>query len=150
MFSRVSFPKTRLQTDTAHCSMSQQRPRKAPHQPWQRQAAQTLHTGPVGGGPERCLAPKTSTCYSADQKPSSSEENKRARRAAGQEMLGTLCFHLGTLPGAFSITQDSRLEGKQANKRYFVWLCYLLLILSVSYLAFQNLDCGRNKCISSR
>lgn len=45
-------------------------------QPWQRQAQQTLHTGPVGAGPQRCLALKTSTCYSTDQKPSSSEENK--------------------------------------------------------------------------
>lgn len=44
--------------------------------------------------------------------------------------------HLGTLSGAFSITQDSPLEGKWANKRYFVWLDYLLLILSVSYFAF--------------
>lgn len=54
----------------------------------------------------------------------------------GQEILGTLHLYLGALPGAFSIAPGLTLERKKANKCYFVWLYYLLLILSISDFVF--------------
>lgn len=58
----------------------------------------------------------------------------------GRKILGTLTLLSEALPGAFSVTQDSHLEGKQANKCYFIRLYYLLLIVLVSY--FSLLESG--------
>lgn len=56
--------------------------------------------------------------------------------STGAGNAGMLRFHLGTLPGAPSITQGSHLPGKRPKERYFFWFYYLLFILSVPYFAF--------------
>lgn len=134
MFSWVSFPETRLQTDTAR--RLSRGSRKAPCQPRRQQSAEALHIRPVWAEPWFATAPGNQHKLFHGPKAQflRGEWMSLASIRAGD--AGMSGCHLGTLSGAFSITQDSPLEGKWANKRYFVWLDYLLLILSVSYFAF--------------